>query len=230
MRSSLSLLILLLTCPAEAFFFAEIAPLLQLVTGQVTEIEKLTETIGISREQTQILRELNEGVDKAVTQIQNLQSLIERAQGLDPTAVKSLSDLNDLLRRANNVKETIDEMTEARLGLAEQAISSSALQGDTAYKMGQEMVVAGSQLAVESQTASPGRANQITAAADSAQMLAQGVELQTLAQMVQLQALTLEFQRNEVARDLESSRQRKSLFEYELSQSEPRSKKRKKAK
>jgi hypothetical protein len=214
MRPAVALL-LLLTTPAGAFI-GEIGPLLQLVSGQVTEIQRLTEQVGIAKDQQQTLLKLNEGINQAVSQIRSMETLIERAQGLDPRSVRSLADLNDLLYRANQVRLQINELLRLRISFANQAIESSALQTDTAYRMGQEMMLVGSSLARESESASPGRAAQITAASNSAQMLAQGVELQTLAQLVQLQALNLEFQKTQIERDLENDRMRKQLYERQL--------------
>jgi len=212
----ISVSVLLLPYSALAFLGTELGPLLQLVSGQITEIEKLSESINATRDQTKTLRELNDGIDQAVTQIRNLQAIIERTQGLDPRSVNSLSDLNDLLDRANQTKQTIDDMMQSKVELADQAIAGSALQSDTAYRMGQEMVVTGSQLSAESQSASPGRANQIAASAGSAQMLATGVELQTLAQLVQLQAMTLDFQKGQVAREIQNDKIRRAAYERQL--------------
>jgi hypothetical protein len=199
-----------------AFFGSEMLPLVQLVSGQITEIERLTENIGVAKDQMTTLKELNQGVDRAVSQIYNLQSIIERAQGLDPTATRSLSDLNDLLSRAQQSKEQLEGLLSVKVQLADEAITSSAMQGDTAYKMGQEMVATGTRFSEESKTASPGRASQITAASNSAQMLATGVQLQTMSQMVQLQAMSLEFQKSQVERDLQESKMRRKLYEKQL--------------
>src|SRR3989344_4416052 len=102
MRSvKLSVALMLLIVPnARAFLGTEMAPLLQLVAGQVTEIERLTEQVGAAKDQLKALRELNRGVEKTVAQIQNLHALIERARELDPRSVRSLADLNELVRRA----------------------------------------------------------------------------------------------------------------------------------
>ncbi len=202
---------------AQAFLGTELGPLLQLVSGQITEIEKLSETVNAAQDQTRILRELNDGIDRSMTQLRNIQTIVERVQGVDPSAVRSLSDLNELLVRAHQTKESIEDMMETKVTLADQAIASGALQGDTAYRMGQEMVVTGSQLSAESQTASPGRATQIAACANSAQMLATGVELQTMAQLVQLQAMTLEFHKSQVQLDIQTSRIRRAAYEQQLS-------------
>jgi hypothetical protein len=201
---------------SHAFLGSEMIPLVQLVGGQITEIERLTENIGVAKDQMATLKELNNGVDRAMSQIYNIQSIIDRAQGLDPTATRSLSDLNDLLSRAQQSKEQIEELMVVKVQLADEAITSSAIQSDTAYKMGQEMVITGTKFAEESKTASPGRANQITAASNSAQMLANGVQLQTMSQMVQLQAMSLEFQKGQVERELQESRMRRKLYEGNL--------------
>lgn len=212
----ISVSVFLLPYSALAFLGTELGPLLQLVSGQITEIEKLSESINATRDQTKTLRELNDGIEQAVMQIRNIQAIIERTQGVDPRAVRSLSDLNDLLDRAHQTKQAIDDLMQAKVDLADQAIAGSALQGDTAYRMGQEMVVTGSQLSAESQTASPGRASQIAASANSAQMLATGVELQTLAQLVQLQAMTLDFQKGQVAREIQTEKVRRAAYERQL--------------
>lgn len=210
-------LLQLLVCPSSwAFLGTELGPLLQLVSGQVAEIERLTETVGLAKDQAQYLRELNEGVEQTVFQIESIQSIIDRAQGMDPTAVRSVSDLNDLLSRAKQSKMQIEELLEAKVLIANQAIKSSAVQSDTSYRMGQEMVSTGAHLAHESKSASPGRAAQISAASGSAQMLAQGVELQTLAQIVQLQALTLEFQKTQVEREIRNEGTRRAFYEKQL--------------
>ncbi len=207
----------LLSCPtAHAFFGSEMVPLIQLVSGQITEIERLTENIGVAKDQINTLKDLNEGVDRAVNQIYNIQSIIERSQGLDPTSIRSLSDLNDLISRAQRTKEQIDDLMAVKVSLADQAITSSAIQGDTAYKMGQEMVITGTKLSEESKTATPGRASQITAASSSAQMLATGVQLQTMSELVQLQAMSLEFQKSQVSKDLQESKMRRVLYERQL--------------
>ena len=219
MRTLALILFALATSPYPAgasIFGEETVPLIKLVAGQITEIERLSETLELARDQVQLLRDLNDGIDQTVSQIQSIEEIISRTRGLDPSAVRSLSDLNDLLERANQTKRELDELAMAKIAVADQAITASALQSDTSYKMGQEMVGVGSQLAVESRTASPGRAQQISAASGSAQMLAQGVELQTLAQMVQLQALTLEFQKSQVQHDLQNEKARQAVFETAL--------------
>lgn len=209
-------LMLLLPIRAYPFFGTEIGPLLQLVSGQIQQIQQLADQVGVAKEQQELLLQLNEGIGQVVDQIQTLQTIVERAKGLDPREVRTLSDLNDLLARAKQTQAMLAEMQAARVNLANQAITQSALQSDTAYRMGQEMVGVGSRLAQESETASPGRAHQITAAASSAQMLSQGVELQTLSQMVQLQALSLEFQKAEAERELQGEQLRRSQFQQGL--------------
>jgi hypothetical protein len=200
-----------------SIFGEEMGPLLQLVAGQVQELRSLTEQVGIAKDQQETLIKLNQGINDAVSQIQSIQALMERAKGLDPSSVRSLSDLNDLLFRANQVKLQVTELLRLKITLANQAIGASALQSDTAYRMGQEMMSVGSNLAQESQQASPGRAAQITAASSSAQTLAKGVELQTLSQLVQLQAMSLDFQKAQIERDLENERARRELYERQLS-------------
>jgi len=219
-RSRLTILFVVLwSTNAFALFGEELAPLLQLVSGQVTEIERLTQTVGAAKDQVKLLQDLNEGIDRTISQIRSVEQIMQRAKGLDPSSVRSVSDLNDLLARAKQTRKQVDDLMVAKLMIADQAITQSALQSDTSYKMGQEMVGVGSQLAVESQSASPGRASQISAASGSAQMLAQGVQLQTLAQMVQLQALTLEFHKAQLQRELDADRARNAVFETSLSAS-----------
>ena len=201
---------------AHAFLGSEMVPLLQLVAGQVKELEALTQQLGATQEQTHLLYEVNSGVDRVVNQIQSMEAIIERSQGMNPTAVRSLAELNDLLRRAKATQADLSAMMEVRSEVAEQAIAQSASQSDTAYRMGQEMVASGSKLAQESQTASPGRAAQISASAQSAQMLSQGIELQTLAQIAQLQALQLDFQKSQAALLKRESSERQSAFQTVL--------------
>lgn len=207
-------LLILVSRPANAFF--DVGPLLQLVAGQIEELEKLSDSVGIARDQKALLLGINDGINRTVAQIQTLQSIVTRAQGLDPRQVRNLADLNDLLDRANDTRQQIEVILQSKIAIANQAIAESALQSDTSYKMGQEMVSVGAGLAQESQTASPGRAAQISAASGSAQMLSQGVQLQTLSQIVQLQALTLEFQKAQVEKDIQTDRIRRDMFQSQL--------------
>jgi hypothetical protein len=128
------------------------------------------------------------------------------------------------MRRARTTQADLAALLAIRNEMADQAITQSALQSDTAYRMGQEMVASGSDLARESQTASPGRAAQISASAQSAQMLSQGVELQTLAQIAQLQALQLDFQKAQASQLASESDQRQKAFQSTLKQQSRRSK------
>ena len=201
---------------AHAVLGSEMVPLLQLVAGQVRELEALTEQLGATRDQTGLLFELNDGVNRIVNQIESLEAIVERTQGLNPTSAQSLASLNELMRRARATQEDLSALLQIRSEVADQAIAQSALQSDTAYRMGQEMVASGSELARESKSASPGRAAQISASADAAQMLSQGVELQTLAQIAQLQALQLDFQKAQATQVASESDQRKSAFESAL--------------
>lgn len=210
---NLALIIFLLT-PATVYAFlgTEMAPLLQLVAGQVQELERLAENLGVAKENQKILLELNDGIQKTVYQIQTIQNFVDRTQNLNPTEVRTLSELNDLLSRTRTLKADIDDYVGVKVILADQTIHRSALQSDNSYRAGQEIVQAGGILATESTRASPGRAAQIGAAAGSAQMLTSGVGLQALAQLVEIQAMSLEFQKMQVERDLRSNDARKKSY------------------
>jgi hypothetical protein len=219
-RRSLTLVAILLfawDCSlAYALIGEEMIPLLQLVSGQVRQLEFLTEQLGVAKQQSALLLELNKDIQRVVSQIQSIETIIERTQGLNPQSARSLAELNDLLRRVRITQQDLESITELKGSLAEQALAESALQSETAYRMGQEMVLTGSELARESVYASPGRAAQIAASAQSAQMLSQGVELQTLAQIAQLQALQLDFQKAHAASRTSESDQRKQAFRASL--------------
>ena len=192
----------------QAAFGLEMAPLMKLVAGQVAEIERLTQQVGIAKDNHALLIELNQGIDKTVSQIQSVESILDRAQGMDPRAVRSISELNAYMARTRDAKRAVEELMELRSDAASIAIQQSSLQSETAYLMGQEMMVTGANLSQDSRLASPGRAAQITAASSSAQMLAQGVQLQTLSQIAQLQAMQLELMRSQMEQQsLERKRQ-----------------------
>jgi hypothetical protein len=113
----------------------------------------------------------------------------------------------------------VQELVAVKMSLCDQAVEQASLQSDTSYKMGQEMVSVGAQLARESETASPGRAQQISASASAAQMLAMGVELQTLSQMSQLMALNLDLHKSQIEKDLKMERMRKAYLKQAFSRS-----------
>jgi hypothetical protein len=211
-------LFLMLALPGAraSIFGEETAVLLQVVANQVSELNKLADEVGISRENRDLLEEINQGVDQSVRQIEAIQSIVDRAQGLDPSGIRDLSDLNRVIEQVKDLSADTVAVLSLKLGLCDQSISQSAIQSDTAYKMGQEMVGVGSQLAQESRAASPGRASQISAAAASSQMLASGVQLQTLAHLVQLQALSLDLQKSAVARSSQNDQAQRAYLGMQL--------------
>lgn len=223
MHKWISILLLFQVSSAQASLFGEEnVPLFQLVVGQVQEIERLAELIGAAKNQVEAIKSLNAGINKTVDQIQAIEVIIDRAQGVDPTSIKSIAELNDYLERVQDVKARMDDLMGIRVKAAEIGITQSSIQGDTAYKMGQEMISTGSTLANESRNATPGRAAQISAASGSAQMVAKGVELQTMAQMVQLQALSLDLQRSQIDREMTARKMNQNLFINTLKSSSSR--------
>ena len=103
-----------------------------------------------------------------------------------------------------------------KIALTDETISQASVQSETAYLMGQEMIKVGGSLSQESHSASPGRAAQITAAANSSSMLSEGVQLQTLAHIAQLQTMSLELQKSQMEQDLQASDERQRLYQERL--------------
>lgn len=215
----LILVVLLFLSPnAKASMFGEeIIPLAKLVAGQIVELEKLSQAVGIAKEERDALIKIYDGIDRTTRQIDTIQAVVERAQGLNPKPVQDLSDLNHFLDDSRALGEEAREAVSLKLLLTDQAIMQGAVQSNTAYKMGQEMIGTGSALAVESRTASPGRAEQITASAQSAQMLSSGVQLQTLAQIAQIQAMQLELQKAQLQKEVKAQDQRRQVFSFAMS-------------
>lgn len=220
----LRVLILLVVVPVAltsnpsyaSMFGEETAVLLEVVSNQLAELGKLAESIGIAKDQKDLLMQINEGVQKSTSQIRSLESIIERAQGVDPTSIRGLADINRTLGDMNYLSSEIQELLVVKMFLCDQAIEEAGLQSDTAYKMGQELTKLGTELSSESKLASPGRAQQITASASTAQTLAMGVELQTLAQIAQLMAMSLDLQKSQMERDLKLESTRKSYLKHML--------------
>jgi hypothetical protein len=185
--------------------------------NQVTELQRLADNVGIAKNQRDLLVQINEGIGKTTSQIRTIQDIIERSQGVDPTSIRSLSDLNNTIEEMQYISSQTQELVLVKLFLCNQAVDQASLQSDTSYKMGQEMVSLGSQLAEESKTASPGRAEQITASAASAQTLATGVELQTMAQMSQLLALELDLHKSQMEKELRTERTKQAYMKQVLS-------------
>lgn len=209
-------ILLLFSCPTEASIFGEenIA-LMKLVFGQISELEKLTEAIGVAKENRDLLIEINEGINKVTNQLDAIDEIVRRSARLDPTSIRKISDLTNLINDAKTLSRDADALVSAKLMLTNEAILTSGLQSETAYSVGQEMIKAGSEYSAESRTASPGRAAQISAAASAAQMMATGTLLQTMSQMTQLQAIDLEFKKSEVERTRSSeSERRKAAAEF----------------
>lgn len=214
--------ILILIAPLSArasIFGEENVALLKLVSGQLLELERLANALEIAKENQALLLEVNKGIDRVTTQIDAVDTIIQRSQGLDPTSIKRISDITNMIYDLKSMKASVEEIVIVKLLLSEKAIGQSALQSETAYKMGQEMVGTGAVLASEAKSASPGRAAQITASAHSSSMVSQGVMLQTMAQMTQLQAMNLELQKSQLQREVYTERSRRSFLASELMKS-----------
>jgi len=212
MRFSVMILLLLPFKANASIFGEENVPLYKLVLGQLMELERLAEVVGFAKDQIELLEKINEGVGRATAQINAMEAIVERAKGLDPSSIRRISDLTAQLSELKSMKADVEDLLAVKLLLSDQAVAQSAVQSETAYKMGQEMIGTGSALASDARSASPGRAAQISASAQSAGMLSQGVLLQTMAQMTQLQAMSLELQKTGMEKDLNVERARRRFL------------------
>lgn len=222
------LALFLQTIPAHALFGEDVAVLLKLVAGQITEINTLAKILTSSESNLEALKQLNEGIEATVSHLNSLDSLLERVQGLDPSSIKSLSELNSALEETKSLASQTEQLLVLKIKLSDQAINQAAIQSETSYLMGQEMVQTGQNLTREATTASPGRASQISASASSQQMLAQGVQLQGMAHLIQLQAQQLDLSRSILDSQLKAkqSDQKNVAQFFEKSRSISRQKKR----
>lgn len=216
------IMVIIVITPISArasIFGEENIALLKLVSGQLLELERLANALEIAKENQALLIEINKGIDRVTTQLDAVDTIIQRAQGLDPTSVKRISDITNMIYDLKSMKMSVEELVVVKLLLSEKAIGQSAVQSETAYKMGQEMIGTGSVLASEVKSASPGRAAQISASAQTSNMMSQGVMLQTMAQMTQLQAMNLELQKSQLQREIYTERSRRSFLASELMKS-----------
>ena len=213
------ILLLLLPLSASASMFGEenIA-LLKLVTGQLAEIEQLAKTVGIAEENRQLLLHLNEGIERASFQINAIGEIIERSKHLDPSSIKSISKLNAYLQESESLHRSVSQIINAKLALIDVAIGQSAIQSETSYTMGQEMVKTGAFLSQEAAHASPGRAAQISASANSVKLVSDGVLLQSISHLTELTSMQLTLERDRMLRDSRSERSRQNFMLDRLSQ------------
>jgi hypothetical protein len=204
------ILFFLLAPPVEASIFGEenIA-LMKIVMGQIAELEKLTEAIGVAKENRDALIAINDGINKVVNQLESIDEIVRRAERLDPRAIKRISDITRLINDTKTLAKDLDLLIDAKIVSMDEAVQASALQSETAYSVGREIVLSGARFSSEARTASPGRAAQISAAASSAQMMATGTLLQTISQMNQMQAIELELKRAELEKEQRSETERK---------------------
>lgn len=218
----LLILVLFMMLPGiskASIFGEETVVLVKMLANQLIELERLAENVGLSRERRDMLEYLNRGVEQATQQIAAIDSVINRAQGLSPGNVKRIADLNSLFERAKSVQAKIGAMEAVKLDVAESAVAQSALQADTSYKMGQELIGLGAELSREAQKASPGRATQITATTTTTQMISQGVLLQSLAQQTEILAILLELARSKRAEAIAREEQNRGFYLRQLAQS-----------
>lgn len=220
LKAGIALLCLVFLVPATpvraSIFGEENIPLMKLVIGQIIELEKLAAALEVAKEQRDLIEQVNAGVNRTIAQIEAIEEILTRAQGLDPRNIRRLSDLTQAIQEVRDLKRRAQDVLATKLAITNNAIAQSGLQAETAYTMGQEMIQVGSNLSRESASASPGRAAQIAASAQSAQTLSQGVALQTLAHIAQLQALTLDLHKSQLEARLMESQTQGDYFRAQL--------------
>lgn len=212
-----ALVFLVLASSARASIFGEenIA-LMKLVVGQIVELEKLAAALEVAKEQRDLIEQINAGVNRTIAQIEAIEEILNRAQGLDPRNIRRISELTDAILEVRELKRRAQDIQNTRILIANNAIAQSGLQAETAYTMGQEMIRTGTDLSREAASASPGRSAQITATAQSAQTLSSGVVLQTLSHIAQLQAVSLEFQKAQAESRLIENQSQSDYFRSQL--------------
>lgn len=212
-----ALVLLVLASSARASIFGEenIA-LMKLVVGQIVELEKLAAALEVAKEQRDLIEQINAGVNRTIAQIEAIEEILNRAQGLDPRNIRRISELTDAILEVRELKRRAQDIQNTRILIANNAIAQSGLQAETAYTMGQEMIRTGTDLSREATSASPGRSAQITATAQSAQTLSSGVVLQTLSHIAQLQAVSLEFQKAQAESRLIENQSQSDYFRSQL--------------
>jgi hypothetical protein len=208
-----------MTCHAS-IFGEENIPLMKLVAGQIVELDRLAQTLEIAKDQRSLLLEANRDINLVITQIEAIDQIVERAQGLNPKSIRSISELNWQLNEMKDVAFETERVLTWKLALVDETVAGAALTSETAYVTGQEMIGTGRDLANESRTASPGRASQIAASAQSAQMLAEGVQLQSLAHLIQIQAESLDLQKSILANQLGVSDTQEKIFRQSIAKKE----------
>lgn len=200
-----------------SIFGEENIALTKLVVGQIEEIRQLTETLGVAKDQMEILRRINDGIYRATATISTIEEIVRRAKGLDPKSIRRISDLTILVYELKGLHSETQRLLILKTEIADEAIMQAGTQSETAYLMGQEMIRTGGTLSAEAQTASPGRAAQITASSSANSMLSDGVQLQTLAQIAQMQAISLDLQKSQVAETAKGESERGALYARQVS-------------
>jgi hypothetical protein len=202
--------------PAFALFGTENFALAKIIAGQVQEIAHLAEIVGASKDNIRALEQINSGINRVTNTINTLEEIERRAQGLDPRSARKVADLTRLIQELKRLRDDARGVMAIKIALTDETISQASVQSETAYLMGQEMIKVGGSLSQEAHSASPGRAAQITASANSNTMLSEGVQLQTLAHIAQLQTMSLELQKSQMERELQASNERERLYQERL--------------
>ena len=118
MRVTIIFLALMSSTMANASIFGEeTLALLKLVGGQAIELERLADVVGVAKDQRDLLIKLNDGIETGVRQIEAIQAIIERAKGLDPTAVSRISDLTRQIEDVKEIHARTEEVVALKLTL-----------------------------------------------------------------------------------------------------------------
>lgn len=205
-----------LKCARASILGEENIALAKLIIGQIVELERLAEIVEASQENIQVLRKVSEGIERSIRQVEGLESLIDRFKSVDPSSVRDLASLNHQLLGLKQIAANAFEVVELKIELAEGTVAQASNQSLATYDTGRELMQRGALFATEAKGASPHRASQLTASAQSAELMGQGAQLQAIAHLIQLQAQTLELVKLQTQTMLQASHASGSVFAQTL--------------
>lgn len=175
--------------PARADFWgADIPILLEILANAVKQLMQLQQALNTARSQLEFIRQINRGINDSISLIRVVYP------NFNPTLYQEWNRIQGAVAGVTNVYGVVPESRDKQVqGDADKSVAEAIVMNNEIAKYTKQMADLSEQLKSQSQVASPGRAQQLTAASLAAliQLTTQSVKAQAAGVKLQAQALAI---------------------------------------
>lgn len=193
--------------PARADMFGgDVAVLLQILQNALQQLIILRQTLDVAKNDSDLLHSVNRDIETALTEIHAIQDVVRETNDIGKTR-----DPVELLNRVRNIYGRLPRLGNLeRMNFADKATGNGLAVDNDTHLHAAQMDQIGLRLQEQARTASPGRAQQITAQSQSAM-------LHSLAQIERTDATILRVDSTQLALQNQKEKNHIESFDHSYS-------------